>query len=327
MEILTCFCDFSGKLNIMDEYDDYTSPNITDYGSTSGGKSISADPESVTLSPVTTVLAVVNIMTCVLGLAGNSLVIWICGWKMKKTKMNKKVIMTWYISLAVSNLLFCAFLPIIVYYRLTYHWPFGSLLCKLTFFMFNFNMYSSVFLLVLISVDRFVMASVMVAAMWTLSALLSFPTVIYRSTTDHNSTIQCLPGYSPDQYRAIILTRFFSGFVFPFLIITLKSAKPYKIMSALIGSFFVCCVPFHIFKLMKVDYTKPDNVITTGLKVGRTLAAANSFISTVLYVFLDNEFRATLKRLLASRTEAALADLTSGRSKSDTKRFEKNYVC
>uniref|UniRef100_A0A8C6WPW5 G-protein coupled receptors family 1 profile domain-containing protein n=1 Tax=Neogobius melanostomus TaxID=47308 RepID=A0A8C6WPW5_9GOBI len=37
------------------------------------------------------------------------------------------------------------------------HWPFGLLLCKLTYFMFNFNMYSSVFLLVLISVDRFVM--------------------------------------------------------------------------------------------------------------------------------------------------------------------------
>uniref|UniRef100_A0A8C6TPB7 Chemerin chemokine-like receptor 1 n=1 Tax=Neogobius melanostomus TaxID=47308 RepID=A0A8C6TPB7_9GOBI len=307
-------------------YNKYTSPNITDYGPTS-------------------VLAVVNIMTCVLGLAGNSLVIWICGWKMKKTKMNKKVIMTWYISLAVSNLLFCAFLPTFVYYFLTYHWPFGSLLCKLTYFMLNFNMYSSVFLLVLISVDRFVLvmfpvwsrnhrspwkASVMVAAMWTLSALLSFPTGIYSSTIDHKSTIVCYPDYNTDQRRAIALTRFFCGLVSPFLIIaacgvglvmklknkTLKSAKPYKIMSALIGSFFVCLVPYHIFKVMAVDHTKHDiNVIITGMKVGQTLAAANSIISTVLYVFLDNEFRATLKQLLASRTEAALADLPKSKPK------------
>uniref|UniRef100_A0A8C6S7X7 G-protein coupled receptors family 1 profile domain-containing protein n=1 Tax=Neogobius melanostomus TaxID=47308 RepID=A0A8C6S7X7_9GOBI len=230
------------KLNIMDEYDDdyynYTSPNITDYGPTSGGKCIFTDPKSVTLSPVTTVLAVVNIMTCVLGLAGNSLVIWICGWKMKKTKMNKKVIMTWYISLAVSNLLFCAFLPIIVYYRLTNHWPFGLLLCKLTFFI----------------VDRFVMvmfpvwsrnhrspwkASVMVAAMWTLS-------VTVRTSTERSKL----------QSR----TKLF----------------------------------------------------------GLTLTTANSIISTVLYVFLDNEFRATLKRLLASRTEAELADLPKSKSAENT---------
>lgn len=335
------------------EYDDYSQPNDTEYNINNGTNPNNAGPFDFagTHTSLTPMLVTVNIVISVLGLGGNSLVIWICGWRMKRT-----VITTWYISLAVSNLLFCAFLPMNVYYMMTLHWPFGLLLCKLTSSVLFLNMFSSVFLLVLISVDRCAMvsfpvwshnhrspwkASVIVGIMWVLSALLAVPSMIYRHTKEHGAVTQCYTNYKvASEHKAVAQTRFICGFVFPFLIIvvcgcvlvfqlknkTLKSAKPYKIMSALICSFFLCWVPYHTFVLLELDIQNhsPD-ILHTGLKVGTTLAAANSFISPILYVFIGNDFKTTLKRSLTSRIEAALSeDLRTGRFNSSRSKSMEN---
>lgn len=335
------------------EYDDYSQPNDTEYNTTKDSDNTNAGPFlfAGTQTSLTPVLVTVNIFISVFGLGGNSLVIWICGWKMKKT-----VITTWYTSLAVSNMLFCAFLPMDVYYMITLDWPFGLVLCKLTSSILFLNMFSSVFLLVLISVDRCAMvsfpvwshnhrspwkASIIVGVMWVLSALLTVPSMVYRHTKEHGSIIQCYTNYKvASVHRAVAQTRFICGFVIPFIIIvvcggvlvvqlkhkTLKSAKPYKIMSALICSFFFCWVPYHTFVLLELDIKNhsPD-ILHTGLKVGATLAAANSFISPVLYVFIGNDFKTTLKRSLTSRIQAALSeDLRSGRFNSSRSKSMEN---
>ena len=65
-------------------------------------------------------------------------------------------------------------------------------------------------------------------------------------------------------------------------------------------------------------------VINTGLKVGATLAAANSFISPVLYVFVGHDFKQTLRRSLTSRIEEAMAEdfRTGGLNHSRSKSME-----
>lgn len=323
----------SGKVASMSvdyiEYDDYTPENGTETNSTNELQDFSRTQTSTRF-----VLVAVNILICVIGLGGNSLVIWICGCKMKTT-----VITIWYISLAVSNLLFCAILPLEVFYMITLHWPFGQVLCKLTSSALFLNMYSSVFLLVLISADRCVMisfpvwsqnhrtvqkASGAVFLMWVLSAILTFPSLIFRQTTVSGSVTQCFTKYSDhSRHQAVVLSRFICGFLIPFLMIlscctvlgmklrnlTIKSTKPYKIMVALILSFFCFWVPYHTFVLLELDLESHNlEVLETGLNVGTTLAAANSLISPILYVFIGNDFKRTLKRSLTSRFEEAMAD-------------------
>ncbi|CAB1447775.1 unnamed protein product [Pleuronectes platessa] len=201
---------------------------------------------------------------------------------------------------------------LVVFYRITSHWPFGLLLCKFTSSALFLNMYSSVFLLVLISTDRCVM---ILFPIWSHN---------HRQTVVHGSVTQCYTGYM-DHYihRAVVLSRFICGFLIPFLIIivccsvlgvklntlTVKSTKPYKIMAALILSFFFCWVPYHTFVLLELDLTYLSlEVIKTGMTVGATLAAANCFISPALYVFVGNDFKQTLKRSLTSRMEEAMAE-------------------
>lgn len=324
----------SGKVTSMEvdyiEYDDYTPDNETESNTTTTGLL----NFSTSQSSLTHILVAVNIIISVLGLGGNSLVIWICGWKMKRT-----VITTWYISLAISAFLFCAFLPLEVFYMITSHWPFGLVLCKLTSSALFLNMYSSVFLLVLISTDRCIMVSFpvwshnhrtvrkafgVVVLMWLLSALLTLPSLIFRQITVHGSVTQCYTGYmGHSRHKVVVLTRFICGFLIPFIMIvfcclvlgvklrslTIKSKKPYKVMAALILSFFLCWVPYHSFLLSELDLKNHSlEMVKTGLKVGGTLAAANSFLSPVLYVFIGNDFKQTLKRSLTSRIEEAMAE-------------------
>lgn len=326
------------------EYGDYTPDNETE--NTNATTSLLTFSNSQ--SSLTHVLVAVNIFISVIGLGGNSLVIWICGWKMKRT-----VITTWYISLAISDFLFCALLPLEVFYMITSHWPFGQVLCKLTSSALFLNMYSSVFLLVLISADRCIMISFpvwshnhrtvrkafgVVVLMWVLSALLTLPSLIFRQTTVHGSVTQCHTSYiDHSRHKAVVLTRFICGFLIPFLLIvfcssvltvklrslTIRSTKPYKVMVALILSFFFCWVPYHSFVLLESDLKNHSlEVLQAGLKVGATMAAANSFISPVLYVFIGNDFKQILKRSLTSRIEDAMVEdfrtggLNHSRSKS-----------
>ncbi|XP_070781130.1 chemerin-like receptor 1 [Enoplosus armatus] len=333
------------------EYDDYTPDNETESNYTTSGLL----NFSTSQSSSTHVLVAVSIIISVIGLVGNSLVIWICGWKMKRT-----VITIWYISLAISDFLFCALLPLEVFYMITSHWPFGQVLCKLTSSALFLNMYSSVFLLVLISTDRCIMISFpvwshnhrtvrkalgVVVLMWLLSALLTMPSLIFRQITVHGSVTQCYTGYMDhSRHKAVVLTRFICGFLIPFLMIVfscsvlsvklrslslpIKSTKPYKVMAALILSFFFCWVPYHSFVLLELDLKNHSlDVLKTGLKVGATLAAANSFISPVLYVFIGNDFKQTLKRSLMLQIEEAMVeDFRTGGSRSKSMEVIKNQV-
>ncbi|KAF6733302.1 Chemokine-like receptor 1 [Oryzias melastigma] len=326
------------------DYGDYTAQNETEDNS-SLLRPLTFNEPQLSLDHF---LVAFNILISALGIAGNSLVVWVCGYKMKRT-----VLTTWYTSLAISNLLFCVFLPFYVFYTITSNWPFGVALCKLTSSVLFLNMYSSVFLLVLISADRCVLvlfpvwahnhrtvqkASGVVVLVWLLSALLTVPSLIYRQVTVHGSVTQCYTNYGiHSRHTAVVLSRFVFGFLIPFPVIilccvvlglkmrglTVRLKKPYKIMVALILSFFCCWMPYHAFVLLELNYEKHNlEILKTGLKVGSTLASANSFISPILYVFIGNDFKQTLKKSLTSKIEEAMAEdlrtvaLNNSRSKS-----------
>ncbi|XP_077352833.1 chemerin-like receptor 1 [Festucalex cinctus] len=322
------------------EYDDYAAGNATEADAGVRGAP-SAGARHPSLMPF---LVAVDVFVCVAGLAGNSLVIWICGWKMKRT-----VVTTWYLSLAVSDAAFCALLPLEAVYALTSHWPFGPALCKLASSALFLNMYSSVFLLVLISADRCAVASfpvwsrnrrtvrgasAAVALSWALAALLTLPSLLFRQTAARGDAVQCYAGYvEPAGHRAVALSRFVCGFLLPFLAIvacssllaaklrgmSVRSSKPYKIMAALICCFFVCWLPYHTFLLLELAWKSRLSLDTlhTGMKVGATLAAANSFLSPVLYVFVGNDFNQILRLSLTQKLESLMAeDFRTGRSRS-----------
>ncbi|KAG7274551.1 hypothetical protein CRUP_023928 [Coryphaenoides rupestris] len=282
------------------------------------------------------ILLVVNVVIFILGFCGNGLVIWIAGFKMKKS-----VNTTWYLSLAISDFIFCACLPLSITYLVLGEWIFGLFVCKVTSFVMFLNMFSSIFLLVIISVDRCVSvafpvwaqnqrtvkkASAVVVLAWLVSVALSMPSMVFRDVVSHLGKTVCFNNYSsdPHSHKTVAVSRFIGGFVAPFLIIIVcysviivkltrnkmtKSTKPFKVMSALIATFFICWLPYHVFVLLELNHPNFDaEIITMGLKVGTSVATANSFLNPFLYVFMGKDFKQKFKSSLLSKMENAMGE-------------------
>ncbi|CAG5923136.1 unnamed protein product [Menidia menidia] len=255
--------------------------------------------------------------------------------------MKRTVNTTWYLSLAISDFVFCAFLPFNIAYGAMENWIFGKFMCKFSSWVMFLNMFSSIFLLVVISVDRCVSvmfpvwaqnhrtikkASVVVVFAWVMAIVFSVPSMIYRDVGHHMHRTICFNNYTAgtQSHTVIAVSRLLAGFVFPFIIIIVcysiiivrlqtsrmaKSTRPLKVMTALIATFFICWLPYHVFVLLELNHHLYDRkVLDIGLKIFTSLAAANSFLNPVLYVFMGNDFKQRLKSCLLSRMENALGE-------------------
>lgn len=281
-------------------------------------------------------LLVVSVVIFLLGFCGNALVIWISGFKMKKT-----VNTTWYLSLAISDFVFCLFLPFSITNMVMEEWIFGIFMCKFAPSIMFLNMFSSIFLLVVISIDRCVSvmfpvwaqnhrtvnkASVVVFMCWLLAIGLSIPSIIFRDVSSHLGRTVCYNNYTLHQnsHMIVAVSRFLAGFVVPFIVIIVcysiiilklrnnrmtKNSKPFKVMSALVAAFFICWLPYHVFVLLELNHQNFNHsILTAGLKVGTSMAAANSFLNPVLYVFMGNDFKQKFKSSVLSKMENAMAE-------------------
>ncbi|KAG8012026.1 Chemokine-like receptor 1 [Nibea albiflora] len=310
--------------------------NYTDEGDDTPVEPVFQHTPMCLKEPLCLTLLVVTVVIFLLGFCGNALVIWISGFKMKKT-----VNTTWYLSLAISDFVFCAFLPFSITNMAMEEWIFGRFMCKFTSSVMFLNMFSSIFLLVVISVDRCVSvvfpvwaqnhrtikkASIIVLLAWLLAISLSIPSVIFRDVQSHLGRTICYNNYSlhHNSHAIVALSRFVAGFIVPFIVIIFcysviilklrtnrmtKSSKPFKVMTALVVAFFVCWLPYHVFVLLELNHQNYHHTILhTGLKIGTSMAAANSFLNPVLYVFMGNDFKQKFRSSVLSKMENAMAD-------------------
>ncbi|KAL6465910.1 hypothetical protein MHYP_G00260430 [Metynnis hypsauchen] len=285
--------------------------------------------------------SVANMIIFILGIAGNGLVIWIAGFKMKKS-----VITTWYLSLAVSDFIMCSTLPFGVVQKVRNEWIFGGFMCKSRYFIKLLNMYSSIFLLVVITVDRCVLvmfpvwarnkrtvkkAAVIVMLAWIVAAALSSPVAIFRDIKykEMIKKTRCeRTDINKQSYTAIVSSRFIFGFAIPFLIIVIcsviitrklrlnqmtTSTKPFKIMTLLIAAFLICWLPFHIYSFLKIHYSDVNWVKILGV-FGLTFANANSCLNPLLYAFMGRDFKKQCYAVLSS-IENAIEEDEEGRDR------------
>uniref|UniRef100_A0A3B4U720 Formyl peptide receptor 1 n=1 Tax=Seriola dumerili TaxID=41447 RepID=A0A3B4U720_SERDU len=259
---------------------------------------------------------VVYCLAFVLGVLGNGVVIWVTGFKMKKT-----VNTVWFLNLAVADFLFTAFLPLTVTYTaMDFHWPFGNFMCRVNSTLTFLNMFASVYILVVISVDRCVSvvwpvwaqnhrnirrASYVSLGVWLLALILSAP------------------------YFAMAITNFLLGFVVPFTVIvscytviihrlrrncTLasKSSRPFKIIAAVITTFFLCWTPFHIMRLLELHHHTRSKtsgyVLSIGLPITTSLIFFNSCLNPLLYVFMGQDFKDLVRKSILNILETAFQE-------------------
>ncbi|XP_062848101.1 type-1 angiotensin II receptor A [Trichomycterus rosablanca] len=183
-----------------------------------------------------TVIPVVYVCNFVIGIVGNSMVVAVIHKYMRPTVANVFVL-----NLAMSDLTFLVTVPMwATFTALGYHWPFGSFLCKASAGLAIFNLYTSIFFLTALSVDRYLAivhpvgsrhhrtllyARITCVLIWIFAFILSIPTALSRSIfkiKDHESTI-CGVWQDNKQIQVTMVSlsilKSVLGFLVPFLVI------------------------------------------------------------------------------------------------------------
>ncbi|XP_010872150.2 fMet-Leu-Phe receptor-like isoform X1 [Esox lucius] len=298
----------------------------------------------------TNIIIVLYTLTIALGITGNSVVIWVAGFKLKPTVTNM-----WLVNLAVADLIFCMSISLSLIKKLFYnYWPFGEFLCKFNGFFKYANMFCSVFLLAVISIDRALCiwhpiitknrrtlcaARLVSAVVWLVAIILSAPYFAYRQVfMDKNNLSKCsMEDENSTESRNLTLNsiRFLCGFLLPFIIIlscyilaalgirrTRLSGKsrPLRILALLVCAFFLCWAPYHSFLLAKMVDRKSE-VVKVGLNIAKAFAYFNSCINPLLYFCMGLNVRGSrFGRSIMGVYQRALAEDGDGRNTHSNER-------
>ncbi|XP_020362776.1 C3a anaphylatoxin chemotactic receptor-like [Oncorhynchus kisutch] len=295
-------------------------------------------------------------LTIVLGTTGNSVVIWVAGFKLKPTITN-----VWLVNLAVADLIFCLSRVLSLTKKLFFdYWPFGILLCKFNGFFRYTNMFCSVFLLAVISMDRTLCiwhpvltkrrrticaARLVSAGVWAVAAILSAPYFAYRQVyLGKNNLSKCSlednePKGDNSAKLALYLMRFLCGFLLPFLIILccyilaglgirrtrlLGKSRPLRILVSLVCAFFLCWAPYHCLLLAKMVNSN-STLVTGGLTVATAFTYFNSCVNPLLYFCMGLDMRGSrFRQTLEGVYRRALADDRDGRNTQSNERTVHN---
>ena len=172
------------------------------------------------------------------GAAGNALVIGIIGYY---KNIRIKSVANYYIwNLSLADLLFILTLPFFCYTTFTEDWPFGEIMCKMSYAVRETNRFSSVFLLVALSWDRFIasfynlshlrtinLGTVICVVIWVICATLSIPYWLYARTEVNPRTNQTRCMFHWPRKHKMEYMKFWTyfqlslGLLFPLLMITL----------------------------------------------------------------------------------------------------------
>ncbi|XP_054471654.1 C-X-C chemokine receptor type 1 [Anoplopoma fimbria] len=221
-------------------------------------------------------LMITYIVVFVLSLVGNSVVVYVVCC-MKKGRGSTDIYL---MHLAVADLLFCLTLPFWAV-NANSGWIFGNFLCKLLSGFQEASVYSGVFLLACISVDRHfaivratrvrpsqrVLVKVVCAVVWLVASMLSLPVAIQKESMSaedlgQNICYENLTGKSSDRWRVTLrVLRHTVGFFLPlvvmafcygWIVVTLCHArnqqkhKAIRVILAVVIAFILCWLPYNI---------------------------------------------------------------------------------
>ncbi|CAI5662704.1 unnamed protein product [Oreochromis niloticus] len=306
----------------------------------SGNISSAANPSSgleAASRHIQTASIVIYCVIFIVGTLGNALVIYVTGFKMKKT-----VETVWFLNLAIADFLFTAFLIFsIISLSQSHQWPFGPFMCQLNTFVSVVNMFASIFTLTAMSLDRCLSIWVVVWAhnkrtvckarlicvgIWVIAAICSTPYATFRTLLERNGAHYCGYPVTHEQKWSLHIFRFLMGFVIPFLVIFVsyvaigirtmrmsrtRRQRSRRIIFAIIFAFFICWLPLHVINFIEIKAVNNPDLGTIVRIMGSltvSLAFLNSCLNPILYVFMCEEFMKKLRQSICFVLESALAE-------------------
>ncbi|XP_063297562.1 somatostatin receptor type 4-like [Pelobates fuscus] len=279
------------------------------------------------------VIQFIYAIVCLIGLIGNSMVIFVI---LRYAKM-KTATNIYILNLAIADELFMLSVPFLAASAALQHWPFGSGMCRTVLSVDGINMFTSVFCLTVLSVDRYVavvhplraaryrrptVAKMINICVWIVSLLVISPILIFADTDSSNGVVVCnLLWPQPSWSTVFVIYTFLLGFFLPVIAICLcyiliivkmravalkagwqqrkKSEKKITRMVLMVVTVFVICwMPFYIVQLLNLFLPHMDATIN---HISLILSYANSCANPILYGFFSDNFKRSFQRIVCFR--------------------------
>ncbi|XP_066569496.1 leukotriene B4 receptor 1 [Amia ocellicauda] len=291
-----------------------------------------------------TVASVILGLSFLVGTPGNLLVIWTILRHVQPRSHTVLLIL----NLAVADLLVLITLPLWIY-SLADAWVFGEAACKAMVYVIYACMYSSVFLISTMSVERCVailypfalhgwrkegvMAKVLVVIL-VLAFIFSIPVILTQRVDVTAGKEECTyRNYTSDSQEISCLVLETSvGFIFPFSILlvcysqvgrrlkqmTLRNKhRSIALITSVVVAFAVLWFPHHVLNVLSVvsllleDSEALDDFLGSAFFLSGALAFISSCINPLLYSFAARRFQSSLKETKLSRLFQDIATNTS----------------
>ncbi|XP_038665276.1 neuropeptides B/W receptor type 1-like [Scyliorhinus canicula] len=176
-------------------------------------------------------IPIIYSVICAVGLTGNTAVIYVI---LKAPKM-KTVTNMFILNLAIADELFTLVLPINIADYLLLQWPFGELMCKLIISIDQYNTFSSIYFLTVMSIDRYLVvlatakskkmsyrtyraAKIVSICVWLFVTIIILPFTIFGKIHDDQGRLQCVYVFpSPEilWWKASRIYTLLMGFTIP----------------------------------------------------------------------------------------------------------------
>ncbi|XP_053123603.1 probable G-protein coupled receptor 33 [Hemicordylus capensis] len=206
---------------------------------------MNATDSPVAITSINIAIALFMLVVFLVGTTVNGLLLWVLGMKIKRT-----VNTLWFIHLIFTYLVSASCMPFLaVDVLLGSHWVFGTVMCKLINSFGSVGMFTTVFLLTVISLDRYLLichpiwsqqnrtiprARRLLIGVWFASLALSSPYLAFREIrVMEKGRIECVNNYALSSdwegekiqalrhhiRLALFVVRFLLAFLIPFFII------------------------------------------------------------------------------------------------------------
>ncbi|XP_033326867.2 somatostatin receptor type 2 [Megalopta genalis] len=270
-------------------------------------------------------------IVCIVGLLGNTLVIYVV---LRFSNM-QTVTNTYILNLAIADECFLIGIPFLVTTMSLRSWMFGKVMCKAYMTTTSVNQFTSSIFLLIMSADRYVavchpisspkirtpfISKVVTKIAWVASAVFMVPIILYASAMEGEKGIITCNIYWPSHqggHTTFTLYTFVLGFAVPLVLILifyflvirkLRTVGPKtkskekkrsqrnvtKLVLTVITVYVCCWLPYWLTQVALI-YTPPkqcqSKITITIFLLAGFLSYSNSAMNPILYAFLSDNFK------------------------------------
>ncbi|MEQ2157321.1 hypothetical protein GOODEAATRI_000610 [Goodea atripinnis] len=282
----------------------------------------------------TVVACVILGLSFLVGAPGNLLVIWTILRHVKQRSHTVVLIL----HLAAADLVVLITLPLWIY-SLAQSWVFGLTCCKAMVFVINACMYSSVFLITLMSVERFVAVrypfvsavwkrkhalNKVLLALWSAAFLFSIPIILTQIVGEDDGKAHCLyrEYTSHTQELVCLLLETVVGYMLPFSILVVCYAclcsritqmtfrskrKSTVLITSIVVAFAICWTPHQIGNIISLIILAIEGSFSDTAQNLETVRQTMAFVAGAM-VFISSSINPVLYMFAARSFRESLRD-------------------